>query len=48
MYIDDFSFSWNVESIALVIIIAFFVMAASAYVASKKIYKMDPIEDLQK
>ena len=48
MYINDFSFRFEWEVAILVFFIAFLVTIASAWFAGKRIFTIDPIEDLRK
>lgn len=46
--IKDFSFSWDTNTAIIVLIISLFVTIASAWFAGKRIFRIDPIEDLRK
>ena len=46
--INDYSFSWNANTAIIVMTISFFVTITSAWFTGKRIFKIDPIEDLRK
>lgn len=46
--IKDYSFSWDTNTAIIVMTISLFVTITSAWSAGKRIFKIDPIEDLRK
>ena len=46
--INDYSFSWDTNTAIFVMIISLFVTLTSTWFAGKRIFKIDPIEDLRK
>lgn len=48
MFIDDLSFTWNLGTILMIFATSLVITMGAALVASRRIKKIDPIEDLRK